>query len=331
MADPVVREDVYRTYWTFAAERQRIFEARLAGLPAPWTDDEILKSYRFCNVFRAADRVSQHLIQNAAYGDCTADADDLFLRVVLHRLFSRPTTWDLLQGKLGSIDAATFNAEAYGSILDDAFDHGQRIYTNAFILCATPAYGFGRKHRNHLALLQAMLADGVPSRVTRARSLEAVYWELRSWPLIGPFMAYQLAIDLNYSPLTEFSEDDFVVPGPGALRGIAKVFVDLGGLSPAEAISWLVEQQHLLGSQFDLAAPSLFGRPLHAIDCQNLLCEVDKYCREAHPTLTSNRSRIKQRFVSEPAPYKLFFPPEWRINDRIPDRDRCDVRDLALI
>jgi len=329
MVEPVVREDVYRTYWAFASERQRIFEARLAGRSAPWTDDAILGSFRFCNVFRAADRVSQHLIQHAAYGDSTADVDDIFLRVVLHRLFSRPTTWDLLQGELGSIDAATFDAEAYGAVLDHALERGQRIYTSAFILCATPAYGFDRKHRNHLALLQAMLTDGVPERIARAASLEAVYLELRAWPLIGPFMAYQLAIDLNYSPIIEFSEDDFVVPGPGAMRGIGKVFVDLGDLAPAEAILWLVQQQDLVGDRFDLSAPSLFGRALHAIDCQNLLCEVDKYCREAYPALTSNRSRIKQRFVAESALHELFFPPDWGINHRIPERNRRDVRDLA--
>lgn len=329
MLEPLVREDVYRTYWSFASERQRIFEARLAGFPAPWTDDAILDSYRFCNVFRAADRVSQHLIQHAAYGESSADVDDIFLRVVLHRLFSRPTTWDLLQDQLGSIDAKTFDTDTYGEVLDHAMEHGQRIYTNAFILCATPAYGFDRKHRNHLALLRAMLEDGVPDKLARASSLQAVYRELRRWPLIGPFMAYQLAVDLNYSQMIAFSEDDFVVPGPGAERGLAKVFVDLGGLTPAEAITWLVEQQHLVEDRFGLAAPSLFGRPLHAIDCQNLLCEVDKYCREAFPALTSNRSRIKQRFVVDPEPYVLFFPPDWGINEGIPERNRSHVRDLA--
>ena len=331
MLEPLVREDVYRRYWAFASERQRIFEARLAGLSAPWTNDAILGSYRFCNVFRAADRVSQHLIRHAAFGEPSADVDDIFLRVVLHRLFSRATTWELLHDQLGAIDAKTFDTDSYGAVLDRALEQGQRIYTNAFILCATPAYGFNRKHRNHLALLRAMLEDGVPDKIATAQSLEEVYLELRNWPLMGPFMAYQLAVDLNYSPIIAFSEDEFVVPGPGAERGMAKVFVDLGGLTPAEAIMWLVEQQHLIEERLGIVAPSLFGRALHAIDCQNLLCEVDKYCREAFPALTSNRSRIKQRFVIDPEPYRLFFPPDWGVNDRIPERSQSDVRDLASL
>ena len=48
--------------------------------------------------------------------------------------------------------------------------------------------------------------------------------------------------------------------------------MDLGDLTPAEAILWLVdEQQHLVSGRLDLVAPSLFGRALHAIDCQILL------------------------------------------------------------
>jgi hypothetical protein len=331
MQAPVVREEIFRTYWAFAAERQRIFEARLTGAAAPWTGDAILGSYRFCNAFRAADRVSQHLIQHAAYGDADADVDDLFLRIVMHRLFCRPATWDLLESQLDGIDAMSFDPDAYDAILIGAMDNGQRIYTSAFILCATPAYGFARKHQNHLALLNAMLADGVPDRVARARSLEAVYHELRQWPLIGPFMGYQLAIDLNYSPIIDFSEDDFVVPGPGAERGIAKVFVNLRGMAAAEVIHWLVEQQHAVQGALGIAPPTLFGRALHAIDCQNLLCEVDKYCRRAFPALGSNRSRIKQRYTVDPEPYALYFPPPWNINDNIPEGHRPDVGDPARL
>jgi hypothetical protein len=319
MPTPLPRPDVYRAYWAFAANRHAIFEARLSRRPEPWTQDPILQRHRFCNVFRAADRVTQHLIAHAAYGEADLNEEDLFLRVVLHRLFSRPATWELLEAYCGRIDVSTFDPERYNAVLDTAFLAGRRLYTGAFILCANRAYGYERKHRNHLALVEAMVADGVAGRIARATSFRTVVDELRSWPLLGPFMAYQLAIDLNYSPLVDFSENDFTVPGPGAQRGLSKVFVDLGGLSPDDAVHWLVEQQHVVLSQLGIKPPTLFGRPLHAIDCQNLLCEVDKYCREAFPELGSNRSRIKQRFSPDPSPLPLFFPPGWKINDRIPD------------
>lgn len=331
MRAPTLRSDVYRTYWTFAAERHRIFEARVAGAPGPWTQDPILSGHRFCNAFRAADRVSQHLIQTAALGERGLSEADVFVRVVLHRLFSRPSTWNALESALGTVDATSFDERLYGGVLDQLIQRNERIYTGAFILCANRAYGHQRKHRNHLALVSAMLAADLPARIADAASLRAVYEELLTWPLVGPFMAYQLAIDLNYSPLIDFSEDEFTVPGPGARRGLAKVFRDLGGLSPGEAIHWLVDQQDVVEDQIEVVPPTLFGRRLHAIDCQNLLCEVDKYCRVAYPDLLSNRSRIKQRYAEDPAPIHLMFPPEWDLDQRIPMERRHLVDHPASI
>ena len=53
---------LYSTLWRFASERHRIYLQRITGQPHPWTSDPVLSSYRFTNVFRAADRVSQYLI-----------------------------------------------------------------------------------------------------------------------------------------------------------------------------------------------------------------------------------------------------------------------------
>ena len=75
---------------------------------------------------------------------------------------------------------------------------------------------------------------------------------------------------------------------------LAKVFENLGDYSPQDAIHWLVNQQANVGQQLGVSPPTLLGRPLHAIDCQNLLCEVDKYARVAFPHLRSNRTQIKQ-------------------------------------
>jgi len=311
---PIPRENVFRTYWRFAAERQLVFEQRLEGRAAPWTDDAILREYRFCNVFRASDRVSQALI-GVAYARDDFSAEDLFLRVVLFRLFSRPETFELIEAEAGLLTTANFDEQEVGGVLDRAFEEGRRLYTAAFILCANDAYGHRRKHRNHLALVTSMLGEGLPARLTEAPSLRAVYELLVEWPLIGPFMAYQLAIDLNYSPLLNFDENEFTVPGPGALRGLRKIFAGLGGLSPADAVYWLVDYQGEAEQKLGIAPPSLFGRPLHAIDCQNLLCEVDKYCRVAYPELESERTRIKQRFRPNPEPLRLAFPPKWGIDE----------------
>ena len=53
----------YDTYSKFAAKRQEVFFNRLGGGDYPWTDDKIIKKYKFTNAYRASDRVSQYLTE----------------------------------------------------------------------------------------------------------------------------------------------------------------------------------------------------------------------------------------------------------------------------
>lgn len=316
---PTIRRDVYDAYWRLAAERQRIFEQRARRLPGPWTDDPILQRFKFCNAFRASDRVSQYLIRDVIYGPTARDlpAEDTFQRIILFRLFSKESTWRALELATGGVRRETLDPEPVGKMLEELRTR-QPIYTAAFILCAHDAYGHGIKHRNHLELVERMFSPGALGRdLARARSLREVYETLRRWPMIGAFMGYQLAIDLNYSEHLAFDEDDFTVPGPGAIRGLNKVFSDFGGSTPEQLILRMVDRQQDEFDRLELQWNGLAGRPLHAIDCQGLFCETDKYARAAFPDLKSNRVRIKQEF-REPKPgLELFYPPKWGINERL--------------
>ena len=73
---PRPRPRIYDLYWYFAAERQRAFERRVAGQPWPWSNDPILQVFKFCNVYRAADRVSQYIIRAVAYHDEPCSPED---------------------------------------------------------------------------------------------------------------------------------------------------------------------------------------------------------------------------------------------------------------
>lgn len=158
------------------------------------------------------------------------------------------------------------------------------------------------------------LVDDLAGKLLVAKSLREVYNLLHAYPLMGDFMSYQTAIDLNYSDLIDFDENDFVQPGPGALRGIKKCFEDLGDYTPAEVIMYMVKNQHKEFKRLGLSFNGLFGRPLHAIDCQGLFCETDKYTRVAAPELTSARTRIKTKFSQSSDQLNLFFPPKWKLH-----------------
>lgn len=312
---PKRRERIFELYWLFASRRQAAFQRRLEGGAWPWTDDSILQTYKFCNVFRAADRVTQYVISDIAYGCEPGDAADLAFQIVAFRTFSNIATWRAVRDELNrSPRIADLQSGAFERALDGAKRRNGGLYTGAFILCATKAYGFDEKHRNHVGLFKHMFVEeSLDRKILGANSLEQVIRALQSYPLMGPFMAYQTAIDLNYSELMDFSENDYTQAGPGALRGLKKAFTDLGDYSPSDAILWMVDNQDREFERYNLPFDGLFGRPLHGIDCQGLFCELDKYCREAAPELASNRTRIKARFTASRDALPLFFPPKWKI------------------
>lgn len=158
------------------------------------------------------------------------------------------------------------------------------------------------------------MKDKLPKKLRKAKSLEEVYQLLLRYPTIGTFVAYQLAIDLNYSPVVNFSENDFVQPGPGALRGIKKCFESTGNRSPVEVIKWMQAHQEQEFELRGLKPVTLFGRPLQLIDCQGLFCETDKYCRVAFPDMVSRRSKIKQGYEATGRRLpKPFYPPKWEL------------------
>jgi alpha-glutamyl/putrescinyl thymine pyrophosphorylase clade 1 len=322
---------VFDTFWRFAAERQMIYFRRLAHQPGPWTGDSILSNYRFTNAYRASDRVSQFLIREIQYGeDRPTSSSELFFRTILFKLFNRIETWKTLEYRLGPISYANTDLNSVVEVLDAISARGERLYSAAYIMPA-PALGHARKHANHVALLVRMMDDKVPDRVRQARSLHAVYEILRRYPGLGPFLAFQYTIDLNYSALLEHDETSFVVAGPGALDGIAKCFASTGRRSPEEVIHWVCEQQEASFVKAGVTFRTLFGRPLQPIDCQNLFCETSKYARVAHPEVPgpAGRTRIKQvyRRNVDPLPTPV-FPPRWNLMVD-PVAFRCDMVDAG--
>lgn len=318
---PMRPTPVYDTYWRFAAERQAIFFRRVRGQNQPWTDEPILREYKFTNAYRASDRVSQYLIRHVIY-DGDQSSDEVFFRTLLFKVFNRIDTWELLQRELGSLTWADYAYERYDRVLAQAIGCGERIYSAAYIMPsggARSAAEGGRKHRMHLRLIESMLREEVPARLAEAKSMGRAFDVLRSYPTIGDFLAYQFVTDLNYSTLTDFSEMQFVVPGPGARDGLRKCFTDLGGLTEAEAIRHVTERQEAEFERLGLRFQNLWGRKLQLIDCQNLFCEVGKYARVKHPEFAgvSGRTRIKQRYRPSKDPVTLWYPPKWGLNDAV--------------
>lgn len=318
---PIKVTPVFDSYWRFAAERQSVFRQRLERQPAPWTADPVIAIHKFTNAYRASDRASQFLIRNVIYRDDLPNSpSEVLFRTLLFKLFNKIETWNLLEHSFGEITFKNYKFEHYDNVLRQAMRAGGRIYSAAYIMPpGGSTFGYPAKHQNHLRLLERMMADDLAGQLSRLTKMQNAFELLKSYPTVGNFLAYQFVTDINYSEVTDFSEMDFVIPGPGARDGLRKCFSDSAGLNESQLIRLMAENQEQEFERLGIKFQTLWGRRLQLIDCQNLFCEVDKYARVAHPNVTgiSGRTRIKQKFSPTGTLDRPWYPPKWGINSKI--------------
>jgi hypothetical protein len=187
----VVTTDVFDRYRRFAAERQKAFFRKAAGTQPPWTSDPIRPRYRFTNAYRAADRVSQFLIRRVQ-AEGPQDARSLFFRTILFKLFNRTETWILLESKCGLPSPESYAYSSYEGALSEAMASGRRIYSAAYIMPSGRVAG-QRKHEAQLKLVETMMKEDLPTRIAESESMQKAFDLLRGYPMIGDFLAYQVA------------------------------------------------------------------------------------------------------------------------------------------
>jgi hypothetical protein len=312
---------VFESLWSFIAARYSIYLCRLREESPPWTFDPILNQYKFTNVFRACDRVSQEGIRISLDPISATSLEEQFFRIVLFKFFNKIETWQALTAALGEEPRlANFDLDRYDYILEGLKRKSVKIYSAAYMMPCPADYaveGVVRKHSMHLHMLWDMLAAEIPAQL-EVGSLAKAYAVLRKVRMLGNFLAYQLIIDINYGPHLGYQENEFVVPGPGAEEGIKKCFRNPGKRSEADIIKLVTEYQDICASIVTgEPAPRLFGqRPLQLIDIQNCFCEIAKYSRVAFPEFNTSRTRIKHLYAPSwfrPLP-KPVFPAQWGID-----------------
>lgn len=310
----VPNDATLRYYFYFIQERMNIFWRRCSG-DLPLTEDPILKEYKFTNVYRACDRVSQYLIRNVIYKDLERyTPEDVLLRILVFKVFNRIETWEYLS----QVQDITFNSYDVARLTEALTKRQQSvpIFSNAYMMagCHTRYADLGTKHQIWLQMLDdEIIRNKGAYKILKAKSMSEVYDLLRIYPLIGNFLAYQYATDLNYSPFLNFDEDSFVKAGIGAVRGIKKCFVSYGD-DYEDAIYYVHSNFEELQQRYGFTDfHPLPGRNPKLIDLQNCFCETDKYLRAKMPELKVGNVHIKQRYKPSEGEISYFFPEKWNV------------------
>lgn len=320
--------DSFTWYLYWICERMDIFWRKYSGDRKPWTDDPILQKYKFCNTYRCLDRVSQYLLSHVIYNGKDYEPEDMFYRILLFKHFNKIETWEAIEKELGDI---TLNVELedIAKCLDDMVKRGITIYGSAYIINCyfyqLPEYSYMKgmsKHRAHFSVFQREIFDnGHIYDFLDAQSLEELFGVFRKMKIYGDFTAQQYAIDLNYSTLFNFDENDFVITGLGSIRGIERTFEDARGCDYVGVIKWVHENFEELMSHFEKETGMEF-KPLPnrlptLIDLQSTFCETDKYLRVRGldtPGVKVKGVRMKAEYKESPKKIEYFFPPKWNID-----------------
>ena len=314
----VPNDATLKYYFYFIQERMNIFWRRCEN-NGFLTDDPILKEYKFTNVYRACDRVSQYLIRNVIYKDLDRySPEDVLLRILVFKVFNRIETWEYLS-QLTDIIVASFNVEKLSKALTKR-QVNSPIFSNAYMMtgCYSGNEGISCKHQVWLQMIEDEFIKGKGlQKVLAATTMSEVYNQLRDYPLIGNFLAYQYTVDFNYSPYLNFDEDSFVKAGVGAVRGIKKCFISYGD-DYEDAIYYIQDHFEELQERYGYTEfRPLPGRKLKMIDLQNCFCETDKYLRAKMPKMVVGNTRIKQHYHVNGNGFQYTFPPKWNIKLRI--------------
>lgn len=260
--------DVLMTFLDFVTERHRIWEQRQAGKPQPWTEDEILASHKFTNVFRVLDPGSQFVFELAPPDD---DPFDVIARLFLYRHTNLPAVWRAFAADAGSYPTV----DELGDFLDfcrEYKERGGQLFSGAYMVFPQSTVPGTEKIVSVVDLTLRLYREGTFQDVINARTLRDRFRALRVNKGVADFMSMQITTDWGYTAQCgQDLENEFVVAGPGSKRGAA--LLERRG-KPEETIAWA---QKVLHQEEGLQLPS--GRLPSLMDVQNCFCEFSKYAK----------------------------------------------------
>ena len=294
----MVRPKVLDLFFRFVDERQTVFYRRfIERRPPPWTRDRILRRYKFTNVYRELDRGTLYLLKEIVG---RGSSRDVLFNILIYRIFNRIETYQAI----GFQNVDSFDSDAMLRRLQSLRQRGIAVFTNAFMVPGTKYANSPRKVENIvIGVIRDDLVrnfDAHYDRIIGSPSLEAAHSAVKGIRHFGDFLAYEAIIDLNYSGLLNISEDDWVTAGPGCRKGIDYIFASRGGLSYAEVVRVLREDQEFHFGRLGITFHRYDGKDLTLRNIEHSLCEFSKYYR-----LYTGKRTHARKFLPSPIPLPL--------------------------
>lgn len=257
----------HEEFFAYGRERYNILLRRRAGETRPWTKDEYLRQFKFCNVFREDDRTTVWIKENLR--EPLRDSPKVFQAMVIARWFNRIETLEHIKEM---ILEDRWTSEEARPILEKV----SPLITAAYMIRTPP--GMDKLTGLLWNIDQALPTVREKSKeIAEGESLRAMTHWLARFPNLGNFLAYEVITDLRHTALLEDAPDimTWANPGPGCERGIERIMEH-----PVRGEEPMVEVMlKLLELSKDPANWPAEWPAWEMRDVEHNLCDWDKYER----------------------------------------------------
>lgn len=301
-AQPVLNIENFTHLHRWITDRYAVhIKKDVQKLPAPWTDNPIIQEFRFTNVRREHDKETKWVIENV----CKADLSEAnkWMNLILFRMVNKSETCkNFMPIDFGNVDwkgivEYVSNTPSEYVMFTNAFKTSGVKGAAAKVLGHTSAF----KDKEHgvpplvsvIQYCQQLYEDeSLIYNIGQCVNAQQVFQVLQEVPGIGYFLAYQIFVDMTYCPESLWSENEFVVAGPGARRGLDLVFDNRDGMTYEEALFWLRDNWQVICDWLQLPwnPDEIFtdlepeDRYMNVMSLQNCHCEISKYIRAVNGT-----------------------------------------------
>lgn len=303
----------------FIDERYRIhLKKDVDGAQRPYTNNEVLRDYKFTNVRREHDRVSKELIAQVSLNPYLT-LQEKIANTFLFRSWNNPETFRDFGGpwSINAIYGRKLKEKVrkvYHELLEEnperkwwssAYNQGGTKYSWKFPegdgMKRAKREVDGAKYPDYEADIPLRVFHVGPwlkqkniyNRLMTAQTQKQCFEIIKDIRGFADFLAYQIFVDLTYIPEFPFSENEFVIAGPGCKRGIDLVFTDKDSMSYEECLFWLRDNFEEMAYgleaneyiEFTWNAEKLMTdlpkeeRYMNIMSLENCFCELSKYIR----------------------------------------------------
>ena len=273
--------DAVAAFLLFVHERQTIWKKKQEGRQ-DLTENKILSTKLFCNVYRELDKGSQYMRNCLLQRDLQETPSHMISHEVVERVLFKSIVYRLINKvdtfvEFGGLPSKEENKSFVKFLLN------KRAKGEVSFTAAHQNMGYDRLQetlhfvKKNIKSLATQVVKGA-----EARSLKVAHKALVATPNIGAFFAWQILCDLLENRVLGANTDNqWVCLGPGGKSGLRKIFP----LETTEEIKFIRLLRDICNPRGPMSGftalalefPAFLEKPLSVKNVEHSLCEFNKW------------------------------------------------------